>query len=78
MKKQTDVISCDRCKIETNTFSVSYFNTDSICTECEKIESVHPLFQPAKRANDDAICRGEFDFEGVGLPDDFFTWAKFK
>ena len=33
---------CDRCTRETNSFTMSRFNTDTICPSCEDKEKAHP------------------------------------
>jgi hypothetical protein len=46
----------------------SYFNTDTICSECWDVERAHPLFPEAKRVENEAVRAGDFNFPGIGLP----------
>jgi hypothetical protein len=62
--------NCERCGRETRSFSMSYFNTDEICPECEDKERAHPLFEEARAAEHAACKQGNYNFPGIGLPDD--------
>lgn len=59
---------CDRCGEEMFSCKVSYFNTETICRQCEDAEEAHPLFPEAKRMDNEAVRAGEFNFPGIGLP----------
>lgn len=61
---------CDRCHAEGNAFSMSYFNTQMICPECENAERAHPDYQRAVDAEREAVANGDHNFEGIGLPAD--------
>jgi len=63
-------MTCDRCGKETISSTMSYFNTDTICPECDDRERAHPLFQEARDAELEACKRGDFNFIGIGLPFD--------
>ena len=63
-------MKCNRCGKETNTYKMSRFNTQNICLECEKIERNHPDYPKAKEAEMEAVKAGNYNFEGIGLPDD--------
>ena len=60
---------CERCGKETNTHTTSRFNTEDICLECEEIERNHPDYQKAKDAEMEAVRAGNYNFEGIGLPE---------
>lgn len=63
-------MKCDRCKNETNTHRVSWFNLDNLCPDCIKEENSHPDY---KRAHDIVLeqeALGNRNYEGVGLPED--------
>lgn len=62
--------SCDRCGATNVTLSMSMFNTDMICFECERKEKRHPKYKEALRTEYDAIKNGNFNFKGVGKPSD--------
>ena len=61
---------CDRCGKLTSSYIMSIFNTDEICFDCQAREREHPLYERARRAEDVAVRRGDYNFPGVGLPDD--------
>jgi len=49
---------CDRCGAEATTTTGSYFNTDTICMECDKIERAHPKFRKAIDTEHEAVKGG--------------------
>ena len=59
---------CDRCEHEAAKTVGSTFNTEQICEVCRYEEERHPLFEEARRREIEALNRGNFDFEGIGLP----------
>lgn len=62
---------CERCGQETFGYTTSYFNTEKICLErCQPAERAHPLFAEAKRIETEAVIRGDYNFPGIGLPED--------
>ncbi len=63
--------NCDRCKKPlTGTRIMSKFNKDCICEECLKKEKAHPKYKEASDAELKAVQAGDYDFPGIGLPDD--------
>lgn len=63
-------MECNRCKAETNSYTVSWFNTEKICDECDKKELAHPNIKKAKDAERKACDKGDMNFQGIGKPDD--------
>lgn len=65
-------MNCERCRKEPDDGSLrmSMFNTQMICHSCDLKERNHPKFEEARQAENDAISRGEYNFPGIGLPDD--------
>jgi len=61
---------CDRCKKEAKSLRCSMFNTQMCCEECIKKEQGHPLYQTAKERERESVLNGNYNFEGIGLPDD--------
>jgi len=61
---------CERCKKETTVTQMSLFNTQMCCTACIQTERNHPQFLKARSAELEAISRGDYNFPGIGLPDD--------
>ena len=49
---------------------MSVFNTQMICEMCQQKERQHPKFQEARQADQDAISKGDYNFPGIGLPED--------
>lgn len=57
---------CERCGKQTISTVMSWFNTENICRECEKIEEADPRYEEAREA-DRAACRaGNYNFQGIG------------
>ena len=61
---------CERCKVSTLSFKMSFFNTQMICKKCQTVEEIHPEFADAKRKEVEECMNGNMNFEGVGLPND--------
>jgi hypothetical protein len=61
---------CDRCHQPTRSTIMSYFNTDSLCSACTDRERAHPRFKEAQEAEERACREGNFNFAGIGLPED--------
>jgi hypothetical protein len=62
--------TCERCGEHTGTTTVSYFNTEEICMPCRETERAHPGFAAARAAEEKAVRLGDWNFEGVGLPEE--------
>ncbi|KXA90834.1 hypothetical protein AKJ57_03550 [candidate division MSBL1 archaeon SCGC-AAA259A05] len=60
MRKQ----KCDRCGERTLSLTMSYFNTEMICPECDKKEKEHPEFEEARKKEEEAVKQGNYNFEG--------------
>lgn len=69
---------CDRCGSPTHVTTMSYFNTDIICDECDDLEKLHPGYHEAKEAENAQVAAGNFNFEGTGLPIGYREWARAK
>lgn len=62
---------CDRCnKPHGHATLMSRFNTDVICAVCVGKERQHPEYKKACEVEIDEIRKGNYNFEGIGLPDD--------
>lgn len=59
---------CGRCAKPTNITKVSWFNTDGICSTCQKQEEAHPDYAYAKAVEHEAVKSGNTNFPGVGWP----------
>jgi hypothetical protein len=62
---------CNRCREEVTVTTMSYFNEDTICMECNKQERAHPDFKKAQAAEHAEVRSGNYNFGGVGLPKDY-------
>lgn len=62
--------TCDRCGQEAAGTTMSYFNLETICLDCDRKERAHPLFEAARQAEEEALRRGDLNFPGIGLPPD--------
>lgn len=61
---------CQRCGKQTSVTTMSYFNTDIICMDCDEKERQHPKFKEAQAREEAAVRAGNFNFPGVGKPFD--------
>jgi hypothetical protein len=61
---------CNRCGKDAQAFTGSYFNMETICLDCRDREEAHPDFQRAREVESAAVLNGNFNFPGIGLPDD--------
>jgi len=62
--------NCDRCYKDTGVTTMSYFNEQIICMDCNDKERAHPKFKEALEADQKAVKSGNFNFSGIGKPDD--------
>ena len=69
-------MKCGRCNKETDNFTGSFFDMEMICIDCNKIEKAHPLYEEAKRIEHEQVVKGNYNYEGIGLPSDFAEFAK--
>lgn len=64
-------MTCPRCKREMHSHSVSYFNTQDICFDCQQEERGAPNYRWAVTAENEAVRAKNFNFPGIGLaPED--------
>ena len=49
---------------------MSMFNTEEICMECKEKERKHPMYETAREADRQAVLSGNYNFKGIGKPDD--------
>ena len=70
MNKEDRGTLCDRCGKMKSGFTMSIFNTDWICTDCEDLETRHPKFQEARKLEAEQCRKGNNNYEGIGLPED--------
>ena len=61
-------MKCERCQSESQSQSMSWFNTQMICPRCQKIESRHPKFEEAKQRESAQVKAGNMNYRGIGLP----------
>jgi len=61
---------CQRCGNITLAVTMILFNTEMCCSECITKEKAHPKYYKASIAELKAIQNGDYNFPGIGLPDD--------
>jgi len=61
---------CQRCNKQSKVVTMSYFNTDIICMDCDKLERAHPKFKTAQDIELKAVQAGNLNFPGIGKPVD--------
>jgi len=60
--------SCDRCgKSLAGGRTMSMFNTQTICLACADEERKRPDYERARKADQEAVKAGDWNFEGIGL-----------
>jgi len=68
--KQTYSKKCGRCGTGMGSWSMSYFNTDELCNHCQELERKHPSYEEAKRIETEECKKGNYNFQGIGLPEE--------
>lgn len=63
-------MKCERCGGETISHIMSMFNTQNCCRSCIDAERAHPLYPFARSVEEEQVKKGNFNFEGIGLPHD--------
>lgn len=61
---------CHRCHEKSSAHIMSMFNEDLICMDCSDKEAKHPDRKAAADAELAAVKGGDYNFKGVGKPDD--------
>ena len=61
---------CDRCGEESDKFKGSIFNTQMCCMKCIEKEQKHPDYNKAREIELEEVKKGNYNFEGIGLPID--------
>lgn len=61
-------MNCERCTQPASVHSVSWFNTQDICLDCQNEEEAHPDIAYAKDQENKAVLGGDNNFPGVGWP----------
>ena len=65
----SDLSNCVRCTVKPVSTTMSRFNTDIICGDCETKERAHPRYQEAADAELAAVKRGNYNYPGIGKPE---------
>jgi len=66
---------CQRCFEETSVTSMSIFNTQMCCMDCLDLEKKHPQYSIAETLEIAAVKKGDYNFQGIGLPQGYSAWA---
>lgn len=69
-------LKCDRCGKESKIFKMSFFNKQECCTNCLLIEQLHDDYKDAKLKEHEECLKGNYNFDGVGLPSNYNKWEK--
>ena len=67
--------TCAWCKGEANPNTMSYFSKDTICSNCKNLEEKHPMYGKAQKVEIEQIKLGNFNYEGIGVPNDLREMA---
>ena len=60
-------MTCPRCSSDMRSWSVSYFNTQEICTTCKTEERQFPGYTVALETESAQVLAGNLNYAGVGL-----------
>ena len=63
-------MKCDRCGGNATCSTMSRFNTETICMDCERKEKAHPDYQRARDTEHQQVVLGNLNYPGIGLPED--------
>ena len=63
-------MKCERCGNTMTIHTLSWFNKQTICLECDAEELNHPQIGEAKRIEHEHCKKGNYNFRGIGLPVD--------
>ncbi len=67
----TNPTNCSRCRAPLRSYTVSRFNTETICLECSDDERQAPGYRLAAETETNAVRSGDYNFPGIGLgPED--------
>jgi len=70
---------CDRCHQSMQWFTMSRFNTEDICNDCEGRERAHQKYQKAHDKELAEVMAGNMNYPGIGCPAELYlTPAKTK
>lgn len=61
---------CDRCGKPVRALRMSMFCTEMCCQACLNKEKRHPDYEKARQAEQEEIKKGNYNFEGIGKPED--------
>ena len=61
---------CQRCYKKSYNYTMSYFNTDLICMDCDTLERENSKFGLAQEAESNAVRSGNYNYPGIGKPSD--------
>ena len=68
MRKLSAITECDRCKVASTVYTMSWFNEDHICMPCNDEEENHPDFEFAKNVEVAYTRKGNYNYPGIGYP----------
>jgi len=69
---------CERCGGDAGSTTMSIFNTEHICIECEGIEGAHPKYKRAVKIEEAEVRAKNYNYAGIGLPDDLREDAEMR
>lgn len=68
-------VCCERCSKETKVTTGSFFDTKIVCLDCRSLEEKHPKYAEAKGVELFHVSKGNYNYEGIGLPEDWPIFA---
>lgn len=58
--------NCHRCGVASSVHTMSYFNTELICLECDATEKADPEYRRAVETERAEVMKGNMNYEGIG------------
>ena len=63
-------VNCERCSVKAKTITMSWFNIQMICNDCDKKELNHKDIDKAKSLELEQVKKGNYNYMGMCLPND--------
>jgi hypothetical protein len=71
-------MNCQRCNSDNKITTGSMFNTQMICLKCKEQEIKHDMYEFARKVESDQVKGGNYNYEGIGLPNDLKDYYERK
>lgn len=76
LRDKSGNLLCDRCGKPMDRFTMSWFNSEEICSACRELERKHPNFEEAREYILKQEEQGNRNVIGIGLPTDLSIYKE--